>query len=1130
MLKRIFLYSMTMLCLFSANGQGLYPVKKDGLMGYINDSGRLVIPYRFKTAGFVNQFNRTARASDGKNTYLILVPDSVLEVKDCDKLEVVNNRYFKAFKNGLWYLTDQFGIKISEKGYTQIYPVKGVDTLFYVVENGLTGLCNQHNAYIFDPIYPNISQLTGDLYKVQTKQRSWIILCANCKTLSDTFSSIAVSNDNPELIKGVNKNSEDVYLHRNGELIIRSEDVQINNFANEFIEVKVRKGRRYISQLYDLQSRRFVDSLEGPFANSNVKNTIYFNDKKLGMRLYNRFSGVVDGEANILLMSDVPPYLVYKEGYFGLLDSAFKIILKTQYLEITKIYNNRVLIRDSSNTYAAIFNYKKRIQETDFSYLYFKSGDNYIKAYRPNNGMDLISFNAEDAVDEIVTFENVKSVKVQFRTTDFDDWSKQNSTFTSGISGRPNGWRTKEVSIKSGGSVLPQTRYELHNIPAQGVKDTVLIKPIFSDVRLIQNQPLTIARFGGISLGGSPSYVYRYFRNEERYDYVIVNDSIGKIVSMRFQYIQREDVENLNVTSFFAVRYGVGFIVNKENFKQIIKCTFAYPQYAGVRGVYKGGQFTFYPKSDRQVFDYEATSSLVELGFYNLIKRYTFELTGGEWFLERDGVLTKPQIAAPGLKIIHMTPFVKGKCIVVLSNRKYGVIDSSGATVIPANYDIIYKNPEFPGKFFCGKSLFRKGLIDANEATLTEPVYTQIRPQGAYYLAYKNDTMELISGFGQTVSPLGVKLRSLTVGDGLVSYKVNKDYVICDTLGIQVGQVKCQGILPFQNGYAPAKHGEFWGLIDQTGNWVIQPHFKDARKGGKQVYIFKKFFSYDFYTPDGRKLFHPGNWNAVAEYGPNLYLLGKKDKFYTLSDSNGKHLNPGKFKATPALYMGSVLVQKGNNIHYLNPETGKYGGKAKLGRSQSLVDVVTQHKIPLKNAGFNTGNGQMFKFSAAQLRAYGADTISNKPTKINISRSFELQHSELYEATFNDLYLTRDNFNLFTFRYGNGMVLHNEFLLGATPMKDGKSICKIFNGKYGLLNSKGEWQITPIYNNLKSVGNGLYEYTVAYEFDICDSNGQILFDSAAQGFYKTLNMLQVKSRNRVGYLHPTLGVVWSLME
>ena len=210
--------------------------------------------------------------------------------------------------------------------------------------------------------------------------------------------------------------------------------------------------------------------------------------------------------------------------------------------------------------------------------------------------------------------------------------------------------------------------------------------------------------------------------------------------------------------------------------------------------------------------------------------------------------------------------------IIPNDKRKWGIIDSTGAHVVPAIYDEI-------GKFVNGMALFRRGdvrgflnsnyeevfpgkfddcgtfspdgiavyeidddygIINASGRVICLPEYSYISaPSHGRLLCIKDHFPLFIDITGKVVIPQSYTLAR-GFSEGLAAVKRDGKWGYIDIDGLVKIDFNFSKAEDFLDGLAAvADERGKWGLIDKTGEFMVPPHYEDIDYCGEGVYCVK---------------------------------------------------------------------------------------------------------------------------------------------------------------------------------------------------------------------------------------------------------------------------------------------------
>lgn len=214
---------------------------------------------------------------------------------------------------------------------------------------------------------------------------------------------------------------------------------------------------------------------------------------------------------------------------------------------------------------------------------------------------------------------------------------------------------------------------------------------------------------------------------------------------------------------------------------------------------------------------------------------------------------------------------------IVTLNKKNGIINKKGDIILEINYDSIKLLTKNTTSII--KSNDKYGVIDENGKVIIEP---------------KLDNLPILNDSNITYF---VKEKSkLNYKDGNPIF--NKKYGLLDNTGKVIVEAKFD-FLAFQNGVGIVKVENKWGVINQKGNFIINPKFEDidlngfkndllvVKSGNKWGVIDQK--GNFIITPKYDELYFGSNYK---KHKIGYFSLNKK---YGIIDRNGKVIVKPKY-------------------------------------------------------------------------------------------------------------------------------------------------------------------------------------------------------------------------------------------
>jgi len=276
----------------------LYPIEKDGLYGYINAKGKVVIPFSYEDAGFFNngiavvQQNEKFGAINKRNQ--VIIPFHYETIYDFDQDVAI------AGDTSFYGLISKTGEIIVSFKYTEIKKINPV--VFVFQDSTGFGFFNVRGIPLKNEVYEEITELPGGMFKCKVNAKIGILNAKLNEIVPMQFDEVEKFDDTLFIVNLSGKYG--IYNANKGMLVQPNyERIKILDASKSLMLVKKLKelqickfsGTKHISLSFEY-SQRLFDLI------SFYQNTSVFSQK----------------------------------GKFGILDGNGKVVLKPQYEEMGK--------------------------------------------------------------------------------------------------------------------------------------------------------------------------------------------------------------------------------------------------------------------------------------------------------------------------------------------------------------------------------------------------------------------------------------------------------------------------------------------------------------------------------------------------------------------------------------------------------------------------------------------------------------------------------------------------------------------------------------------------------------------------------------------------------------------------
>lgn len=217
----------------------------------------------------------------------------------------------------------------------------------------------------------------------------------------------------------------------------------------------------------------------------------------------------------------------------------------------------------------------------------------------------------------------------------------------------------------------------------------------------------------------------------------------------------------------------------------------------------------------------------------------------------------------------------------VKKDEKVGVIDSTGKTIVPFEYDGINVKG---GNYHVEKKPLN-GVIKPDGSVLIPVEYDSITIKGDQYEVVKNGKQGILASAGTVVIPAEYDKISV-LEDG--RYEVAKDgnIGILASDGSSIVSVSYSTIEELDDGRYLVSSNRNFGIVDDKGTVIIQPAYDSVTYENTNTYTVKKNGKYGIIKYDGT-VAHEANMDLIkAGSNDGKYLMFKENGMYGFMDAS----------------------------------------------------------------------------------------------------------------------------------------------------------------------------------------------------------------------------------------------------
>jgi hypothetical protein len=340
------------------------------------------------------------------------------------------------------------------------------------------------------------------------------------------------------------------------------------------------------------------------------------------------------------------------------------------------------------------------------------------------------------------------------------------------------------------------------------------------------------------------------------------------------------------------------------------------------------------------------------------------------------------------------------------------------------------------------------------------------------------------------------------------------------------------GHTSFSQKYAAAVlDDEFWGYIDETGSFILQPMYNMAKDYNSGVGLIKNLDEWYYVNRNGSIINNTGNYiarynfsegfarveqnnlwgfintkgeiviqpkfTAVRDFKNDIAAVRLEDKWGYIDKSGNYFVNP-KFYGAKDFNDGGAMVKDKTGWVYLNatkstfPSNREYEIRKEFSNEMAAV-------LKDKLWGYINANGDML----IQAQFDDADKFIDgfAPVKIDkfwgyINKKGEFLVPTIFEVAkeFNEgMALVRDHGIYFYINTSGDEIGRNSNYIVKYNFHDGLARI-IQNGKWGFIDKEGKIIIPAIYNKVEDFSNGFAAVLISGKWGFINKNGEIAVD------------------------------------
>ncbi|MBL7791931.1 MAG: WG repeat-containing protein [Saprospiraceae bacterium] len=1093
----------------SLQAQPYFPVKINKKWGLIDASGQVVLKPGYDAIGDFKDFGYAVMQRQGKIGLLDREGKEIIAPRYED-LKVLDSTLIAVMDFGEWMVINLHGQVVLNKGYTRVQVWDGEYLAF--LQNKKWGIVNKYGRLIAEPRFDEVYRedaffvtRRGDMLGLLSPTGVEILTnaAAEIKILSDTLFFYRVGR----LWGAVD--------HYGGPLIPPKYD-SYKKISDQFIKL-VADNTFY---LYSINC--------GSIVTHGEYDDYYPFSKKYIITKRKRQLGLIDWCGQELLScqyNEIQPYdgnwfRVNFKGRWGVVTTDGQSIIPFEYDYIAPL-RDKVCVVKKDGLYGVANILGKEVVESKFNRIVLENNQAKAYTYKPDKpGEEILT---------LISFDDQGLVK---------DNSSSDKHFQITIGSKKN---TAESGVSDNNFVLE--KFEWFYSPAMdrwGLRKledgAIQIEPKF---HFIQVEP----KLGFTLVGIEKSGKYEFERSTFRFDmiYGLVNNEVGALVTeVDFWDIRFDDYYNNYPVARCIFSNGRHGLIDRIG--RIVKRDYAYigEFQDGLARISLQGKLSgslkekgSLGKLSNYLANHLCAGYLVDYTQYDQLFSSDASLVcdGCQWgYIDTSAsVVIQPQYT-------YAADFTNNVGIVAC-NEKWGMINRSGHTLIPCQYDgigFLENTNNSIVKVYVQAPKY--GLIDTLGQLRVGAVYDEIGSFAEGRLAVKRNGMwGFVNVDGLEVIPCRFR-EVLNFSEGLAAVKLGRQWGFIDKQGdvqikfeykragnfnnglawVQndegVGYVDRLGAMAiparyekafdFQGGVARIVSGGKYGLIDMRGKAIARPRFTDIREfdsSGLAVVRFgDKQVTYGVINRQGQLITSQGY--VVVEPFQDGMALVKDSKGFGFIDTTGKLVIPCIYSKAAPFYEGRAAVYKDGACGYIDVK-GAVIIPFDFSRCLDFdADKAVVYK-GIKRAGLVSLDGEL-------ILEPGLDRLLKFQEGRGLMRDEKLR-----------FYYITEQANVYDGYYEK-----------ATAFKHGVAVVQI-NGKWGIINQKGIEIIPPKYDRIDSFEGGYAKVRIEGLNGLSNLDGQLI----AQPDYEFISyagqgLFRVEQGDKIGYFDTEGHWIWGLTQ
>lgn len=1075
----------------------LYPIKKGGKWGVINQQGKIVIPPTYDAISNFKHHGYAVVQKGGKSGLINSQGESVFPAQYKD-LRVISKHLFGIESEGTWNVIDKRG-NILIRDYDTASPLDKEYILYW--KNELCGLVDLSGKIIIPAKYKNIKW---------NKEKTLFLVKRNKKTGLYTIDGKVISEP-------------------------AFRDIQVIN--TNLILVK----RRYKWGAIDGEGRELLTDIFSHFKVSAYDFLLMYKQERCYLYSIDKQSIIGNDFFNNYIPLNKDWIIFQKFKTMGLMDGEGRIAAPATFQEIRPFGDNSFRIK--TNDKWGVINYQNENISLAI-YDYISPLNDYVSIVKKGNKFGILHEDGRLLVNTIYNKIEIKNEQIEafqeeklsiFIIT--DEGLQQGDEFNqfASISVKKRKKKKEESRKKENHQI---GNYEWFYSPEKkqwGLRNildgSTRLSPQYDFIDIKMRHHFTVAGTRKTMTQQFGDFPVRF-----NFHFKLIDNKTGVIVSEHlFREIRFSDFDGGLPTARAILDNGRHALIDKKG--QIVCMGYAYigefneglapmAMQGTLSAAKSKNDFVICPMEEYLIGSYGSYL----IGDFGNIPQFIPNLSCKDCSWGYIDTLGRMQVP-PDYQAA--TPF-NNNVGIVKKGGKWGLVNDIAEEILPCQYSKITYFDDTSPIIHIESKCEKYGLVDSLGNTVSESKFDVIRKESEGLMAFRKDKKWgyiLANGYA-AINEKYVKANDFKEGKAAVFDGFKWGFI--NKRGEQIIDFQYSRVGNFNSGLAWAKTTKGFGYINEKNEFIIPPQYRKAydfedgvarvkTKGKIQIintkgelitpYQFDDLSSFDKYNlavargnfkssihyflvnKKGEKV--GGHYfRRIYPFREGMAAVKKKNK-YGFINAQGQLIVPADFDKVSQFSEGFAWVKVDGNCGYIN-KMGKFVVQPEFAKCKDFEDGRAIVYVNARKGGLVDKGGDYVL--APKLNRLLAFTEGKGLVKENEKFYFVRESGEIYEGYYDT----------------------------AKTFENGTAFVEI-DGLWGIINKKGATIITPKYDDIERMHDGINKIKVSRLHGILRPNGSfLLYPTYEYLKYMGNGVIRIEQGGKIGYMDLEGNWIWKM--